>query len=165
CAVQPGQVVPESPRRGGPGDPGGGDGHGTVPGVRPRRRNRVPGPHRRRVEGPADGADQRRGGPGGGGRRRAEGGGAAHDARQLAPVAGRLRGGGTLMARKIMLEATQPVVDGNMVVHAAGDLFEPGGAPEGVSVREVIVDAPDVPADKPTAGVPAAKPAAKTAAK
>jgi hypothetical protein len=60
------------------------------------------------------------------------------------------------MARKIMLEAVQPVVDGNTVVHAAGDLFEPGSAPEGVMVREVIVDAPDEP--KPAAAKPAAKP-------
>jgi len=62
------------------------------------------------------------------------------------------------MARKIMLEATQPVVDGNQVVHAAGDLFEPGSAPDGVPVREVIVDAPDVPEPKPAAAKPAPKP-------
>jgi hypothetical protein len=55
------------------------------------------------------------------------------------------------MARKIMLEAVQPVVSGNEVVHAAGDLFDPGAdLPEGVQVREVVVDVPDpVPAAKP----------------
>jgi len=55
------------------------------------------------------------------------------------------------MARKIMLEAVQPVVDGNTVVHAAGDLFEPGSVPDGVTVREVIVDVPGAPEPKPAA--------------
>jgi hypothetical protein len=62
------------------------------------------------------------------------------------------------MARKIMLEVTQPVVDGNEVVHAAGDLFEPGASlPEGVLVREVIVDAPDKPEPAPKPAKPPAK--------
>jgi len=57
--------------------------------------------------------------------------------------------------RKIMLEAVQPVVDGNEVVHAAGDLFDPGEVPEGVQVREVVVDAPDPKPDpKPAAKHP-----------
>jgi hypothetical protein len=62
------------------------------------------------------------------------------------------------MARKIMLEATQPVVDGNTVVVAAGELFEPGAdLPEGVQVREVVVDAPDEPAAKAAPKTAAAK--------
>ena len=63
------------------------------------------------------------------------------------------------MARKIMLEVTQPVVDGNELVVAAGTLFEPGAAlPDGVTVREVVVDADDQPAAE-------AKAEAKAAAK
>lgn len=57
------------------------------------------------------------------------------------------------MTRKIMLEATQPVVEGNEVIVAAGTLFEPGAkVPDGVTVREVIADVPD---DKPAAKAPA----------
>ncbi len=67
------------------------------------------------------------------------------------------------MARKIMLEATQPVVNGNEVVVAAGELFEPGARlPDGVTVREVITDAPDEPAK---AAAEPAKAAAKAPAK
>jgi len=65
------------------------------------------------------------------------------------------------MGRKVMLEATQPVVDGNTVVHAAGDLFEPGSVPDGVLVREVIVDVPDEPKPAPAQAKPAAKAPAK----
>ena len=66
------------------------------------------------------------------------------------------------MARKIMLEATQPVVSGNEVVVAPGELFEPGSElPGGVTVREVIADVPDEPAKQEDA--PAAKPAAAKA--
>ena len=61
------------------------------------------------------------------------------------------------MGKKVMLEAVQPVVDGNTVVHAAGDLFELGAAPDGVLVREVIVDAPD-PKPEPAPAKPAPKP-------
>jgi hypothetical protein len=57
------------------------------------------------------------------------------------------------MGKKIMLEVTQPVVNGNEVVVHAGELFKPGSKlPEGVTVREVIVDADD----KPAAGEPEA---------
>jgi hypothetical protein len=67
------------------------------------------------------------------------------------------------MGRKIMLEVTQPVVSGNEVVVAAGELFEPGAKlPDGVTVREVITDVPDEPAkaeDKPAAAEPAKAPA------
>ena len=67
------------------------------------------------------------------------------------------------MARKIMLEVTQPVVNGNEVVVAAGELFEQGARlPDGVTVREVITDAPDEPAK---AAAEPAKAPAKTAAK
>ena len=81
------------------------------------------------------------------------------------------------MATKVMLEVTQPVVDGNEVVVHAGELFEPDAKlPEGVTVRPVIVDASssapsdevakeegdppkesakDKPADKPPAKTPA----------
>jgi hypothetical protein len=53
------------------------------------------------------------------------------------------------MARKIMLEVTQPVMNGNEVTVHAGELFEPGAKlPEGATVREVIVDAGDKPAAK-----------------
>lgn len=73
------------------------------------------------------------------------------------------------MGRKIMLEVTQPVVDGNEVVVNAGELFEPGAKlPDGVTTREVIVDADDKPAakEKPAGDdKPAEKPAAKAASK
>jgi hypothetical protein len=50
------------------------------------------------------------------------------------------------MAKKIMLEVTQPVVNGNQVVHNPGELFELGSdLPEGVLVREVIADVPEPP--------------------
>jgi len=66
------------------------------------------------------------------------------------------------MARKIMLEATQPVVNGNEVVVHAGELFEPGAPlPEGVTVREVVVDVPGEPEDAPA---PKASPAKAKAA-
>ena len=76
------------------------------------------------------------------------------------------------MATKVMLEVTQPVVDGNEVVVHAGELFEPDAKlPEGVTVRPVIV--PDKPAarekpaaqEKPAEDKPADKPPAKTTAK
>ena len=68
------------------------------------------------------------------------------------------------MARKIMLEVTQPVVDGNELVVAAGTLFEEGATlPEGVTVREVVVDADDQPAAEAKAAPE--KPAAKAPAK
>ena len=71
------------------------------------------------------------------------------------------------MATKVMLEVTQPVVDGNEVVVHAGELFEPGAKlPEGVTVRPVIV--PDKPAAREKAAAedkPADKPPAKTPAK
>jgi hypothetical protein len=55
------------------------------------------------------------------------------------------------MASKVMLEATQSVVDGNDVAVHSGELFEPGAKlPDGVTVRPVIVDVPD----KPAAGKP-----------
>jgi len=64
------------------------------------------------------------------------------------------------MARKIMLEATQPVVDGNEVVVAAGELFEQGARlPDGVTVREVITDAPGEPAKAEPAKAAAKAPA------
>jgi hypothetical protein len=72
------------------------------------------------------------------------------------------------MARKIMLEVTQPVVDGNEVVVAAGELFEPGAQlPDGVTVREVVTDAPDEPAKaaEPAKTEPAKAPPAKAPAK
>lgn len=48
------------------------------------------------------------------------------------------------MASKVMLEATQSVVDGNEVAVHSGELFEPGAKlPEGVTVRPVIVEAPE----------------------
>ena len=70
------------------------------------------------------------------------------------------------MSKQIMLEVTQPVVDGNTVVVAAGTLYEPGAdLPEGVTVREVIADVPDKPAPKaeskpapPAGGAHARKP-------
>ena len=62
------------------------------------------------------------------------------------------------MGRKIMLEATQPVVDGNEVTVAAGTLFEPGAVlPDGVTVREVVVSVPDEP--EPAVKAPAKVPA------
>jgi hypothetical protein len=52
------------------------------------------------------------------------------------------------MGQKVMLEVTQPVVDGNEVAVHAGELFEPGAKlPEGVTVRPVMVSVPD-PAPK-----------------
>lgn len=72
------------------------------------------------------------------------------------------------MASKVMLEATQSVVDGNEVVVHSGELFEPGAKlPEGVTVRPVQVDVPDRPKAEPKAAEPAAedKPAAKAPAK
>jgi hypothetical protein len=63
------------------------------------------------------------------------------------------------MGRKIMLEVTQPVVSGNEVVVAAGELFEPGAKlPDGVTVREVITDVPDAPAAPEPAKAPAKAP-------
>jgi hypothetical protein len=76
------------------------------------------------------------------------------------------------MASKVMLEATQAVVNGNEVVVHSGELFDPGAKlPEGVTVRPVIVDVPGKPAaaEKPAQAdeQPAAedKPAAKAPAK
>ena len=65
------------------------------------------------------------------------------------------------MARKIMLEVTQPVVDGNELVVAAGTLFEEGATlPEGVTVREVVVDdQPEAEAKAEPAKAPAKAPA------
>jgi hypothetical protein len=74
------------------------------------------------------------------------------------------------MASKVMLEATQSVVDGNDVAVHSGELFEPGAKlPDGVTVRPVIVDVPDKPAaeekpaaeDKPAAPKPPAKAGSK----
>ena len=64
------------------------------------------------------------------------------------------------MAQKVMLEATQDVVSGNVVAHPAGALYASmGDVPEGVPVRPVLVDVPDepkaAPAPKPQ---PPAKP-------
>lgn len=76
------------------------------------------------------------------------------------------------MASKVMLEATQAVVDGNAVVVHSGELFEPGARlPDGVTVRPVMVSVPDAPAAAPEEQEPApaperaAKPAAKAPAK
>lgn len=66
------------------------------------------------------------------------------------------------MGKRIMLEVTQPVVDGNEVVVAAGTLYEPGAAPEYVTVREVIADVPDAPEPEPA---PAKAPAKAAASK
>jgi hypothetical protein len=74
------------------------------------------------------------------------------------------------MGQKVMLEVTQPVVSGNEVVVHSGELFEPGAKlPDGVTVRPVIVNAPDpapapAPAPEPEPARPA-KPAAKSPAK
>lgn len=77
-----------------------------------------------------------------------------------------------MMGQKIMLEATQPVVSGNEVLHHSGDLYASlGDVPDGVQVRPVIVSVPDAPAAAPEpAPEPKeperpAKPAAKTPAK
>jgi hypothetical protein len=57
------------------------------------------------------------------------------------------------MGQKVMLEATQSVVDGNTVVHAAGEQWESlDKVPEGVPVRPVLVDVPDDP--RPAAAPP-----------
>ena len=57
-----------------------------------------------------------------------------------------------------MLEVTQPVVNGNEVVHAPGDLFEPGSElPDGVQVREVIAEVPEPPKAEAKPGKPPAK--------
>ena len=70
------------------------------------------------------------------------------------------------MGRQIMLEVTQPVVDGNEVAVAAGTLFEPGAKlPDGVTVREVITDMPDEPVKAEEKPAAAEKPAAKVPAK
>jgi hypothetical protein len=71
------------------------------------------------------------------------------------------------MAVKVMLEVTQPVVNGNEVVVHAGELFEPGAKlPDGVTVRPVIVSVPDpAPEDPQPAPEPEQKPAAKAPAK
>lgn len=72
------------------------------------------------------------------------------------------------MGRKIMLEVTQPVVDGNEVVVHSGELFEPGAKlPDGVTVRPVIIDVEDKPAaqDKPAAEDKPAPEPAKASAK
>ena len=54
------------------------------------------------------------------------------------------------MAQKMMLEATQDVVSGNEVVHAAGALYATlAQVPEGVPVRPVLVDVPDEPKAAP----------------
>ena len=54
------------------------------------------------------------------------------------------------MGQKVMLEATQSVVDGNSVAVHSGELFEPGAdLPEGVTVRPVIVDVPGPAAKDP----------------
>ena len=65
------------------------------------------------------------------------------------------------MARKIMLEVTQPYhKNGREVLYQPGHLLEPGAdLPEGIRVREVVADVPDEPEKPP------ARPAAKTAAK
>jgi hypothetical protein len=74
------------------------------------------------------------------------------------------------MALKVMLEATQDVVSGNEVVHAAGTLYASmKDVPEGVPVRSVLTgdggedrpeaSPPQVPADaaKAAAEAPAPK--------
>jgi hypothetical protein len=69
------------------------------------------------------------------------------------------------MGQKVMLEVTQPVVSGNEVVVHSGELFEPGAKlPDGVTVRPVIVSAPD-PKPKPKEPEPEPEPAAKAPAK
>ena len=69
------------------------------------------------------------------------------------------------MALKTMLEATQDVVSGNEVVHAAGTLYASmADVPEGVPVRSVLVeDGSGVPAGaaKAAAEAPAPKGGAK----
>jgi hypothetical protein len=78
------------------------------------------------------------------------------------------------MALKTMLEATQDVVSGNQVVHAAATLYASmADVPEGVPVRSVLADdgddgrpkasPPQVPADaaKAAAEAPAPKGGAK----
>jgi hypothetical protein len=72
------------------------------------------------------------------------------------------------MATKVMLEVTQPVVNGNEVAVHSGELFDPGAKlPDGVTVRPVIVDVPDKPAaeTKPAAAEKPAQEPAKPAAK
>ena len=65
------------------------------------------------------------------------------------------------MARQIAYEVTQPVVDGNEVLHAAGDLFaSEADVPDYVLTHPVIVDVPDKPAAAEKA-VPAAAPLKK----
>ena len=71
------------------------------------------------------------------------------------------------MARKIMLEVTQPYhASGTEVAYQPGHLFDPGAdLPEGIRVREVIADVPDEPAEPAAGQDPApAKAPAKTAA-
>ena len=77
-----------------------------------------------------------------------------------------------MTGRKVMLEVTQSLVDGNEVVVHAGELFEPGARlPEGVTVRPVMVPgkpaAREKPAgeDKPAPEPAQDKPAAKAPAK
>ena len=78
------------------------------------------------------------------------------------------------MGQKVMLEVTQPVVNGNEVAVHSGELFEPGARlPEGVTVRPVIVSVPDKPAASSSGSsdegakqeAAPVKPAAKAAAK
>lgn len=72
------------------------------------------------------------------------------------------------MASKVMLEATQAVVNGNDVAVHSGELFEPGAKlPDGVTVRPVIVDVPDEPVEEvpPVITRAAADGPAKTPAK
>jgi hypothetical protein len=60
------------------------------------------------------------------------------------------------MARKIMLEVTQPFhANGREVLYQPGYLFPPDAdLPQGICVREVVADVPDAPAPK---AAPAAK--------
>ena len=68
------------------------------------------------------------------------------------------------MARKIVKEVTQPVVDGNTVVFAAGEQFgEDHVLPDGVPWKMVLAEVPDEPAPVQKGAVKAAgRPAGKS---
>lgn len=56
------------------------------------------------------------------------------------------------MGKQIAYEVTQPVVRGNEVLHAAGDLFgSEADVPGYVQAHAVIVDVPDEPGPAPEA--------------
>lgn len=68
------------------------------------------------------------------------------------------------MGERIAYEVTQPVVNGNEVLHAAGDLFASrADVPDYVQVKAVVVGVPDDPA--PAAAPEPAKAAPAPAAK